>query len=35
MTDRIAEQLGISHRVAHAITVLILLLAGFLAGRML
>jgi len=35
MTDRIADQLGISHQAAHAITVLLLLLAGFTAGRLL
>ena len=35
MTDRIADQLGISHQLAHAITVALLLAAGFLVGRML
>ena len=33
MTDRIADQLGISHQLAHAITVILLLTAGYLIGR--
>jgi uncharacterized membrane-anchored protein len=33
VTDLIADRLGIPRRVAHAITVLALLAAGFLIGR--
>jgi len=35
MTNRIADLIGVPHQLAHAITVTILLLMGYLAGRML